>query len=704
MKNNILLFLFVVVCVLIHLLFLKFTRWQLPSSDIQKPLLIQGVIDSVPEKKFHGLRFVFQTINTRMLISWYAHPPALKIGQRWNLFVKLKPPIGSHNPGGFDYAAFLEAQGISATGYVVARRDENKLLGNDHFYFLSCFRERIQNEISAAISNHSLAAFVSALCVGLRAGLTESNWRVFQKTGTNHLIAIAGLHIGFVAGFIYFLIDKTWRTYPRALLWLPAARAAEIAALIAAIGYTMLSGFAVPAQRASIMLFCFLMSRIFCWPLSMWRRWFFAASIILIVYPYDLTDASFWLSFMSIAVLAFVLTGRLRAETGYRSHLKMQAAILVGLLPLMLLLFQQISLIAFFANMIAIPWVGFMILPVALLSTLLALCHLDFLSQYGFLIAGKLLLPLWKLLSFASHLSFASWYHAINNDLILTAGVIGAFFLLAPRGLPARYVGCFGLLPIFFYHPYHPKMGDFRATVIDVGQGLSVLVQTAHHVMLYDTGAHFPGGFDYGESVVAPYLRYRDVSVIDRLEISHGDNDHSGGANAIIKDFQVKSIFTSAPKLISQLHAQTCFAGQSWTWDQVHFVTLYPEQNTPYADNNSSCVIQVSNGKTQLLLTGDIEKPTEYALINQYPTQLRSTVLVVPHHGSKTSSSTAFIKAVSPHYAIISAGMLNRYHLPSQAVLARYQQNHITVYNTANSGAIMIRFLRDGRVILTQNE
>jgi competence protein ComEC len=303
-------------------------------------------------------------------------------------------------------------------------------------------------------------------------------------------------------------------------------------------------------------------------------------------------------------------------------------------------------------------------------------------------------------LFFSAHLSFASYYHAVSNPFVLAMGIIGAVYLLAPKKLPAKWLGCFGLLPLFFFHPATPQKGDFWVTVIDVGQGLSVLVQTTHHVMLYDTGAHFPGGFDYGESVVAPYLRYRDIHIINRLEISHGDNDHSGGAEAIVRDFHVQSFFTSAPKLIAHFHGQYCFAGQNWHWDKVYFKTLNPVSNTPYEDNNSSCVIQISNGKTQLLLTGDIQKQTEYELLDEYGQALRSTVLLIPHHGSSTSSSQSFISAVSPKVAIISAGMLNRYHLPAKKVLFRYQQNHIKVYNTATQGAILIRFLRDGKVRL----
>ncbi|MCX7120954.1 MAG: DNA internalization-related competence protein ComEC/Rec2 [Gammaproteobacteria bacterium] len=698
MKKNLPLLLIVFLLASLHFIFIKINQWQLPKPEFQKPVLIQGEITSVPIKKFHGLQFKFHVnyfqhkkINTVMLISWYSYPKKLQIGQHWQLNVTLKPPIGSHNPGGFDYQQFLLSKGIAATGYVNAKSRYNKLLGNNKLYALSVFREKIHGEIKKSIQDKTLAAFISALCVGLRDGLTESDWQVFQKTGTNHLVAIAGLHIGFVAALFYFMINKLWRLSSRLLLFVPATRAAEIAALAGALLYSALSGFAVPAQRASIMLFFLMMGNIFCRRISIGRRLFFAASIIIILNPFNLMDASFCLSFMSIGFLTWIMAGRLQSEKHIKSWVKMQGAILIGLLPIMLLFFQQASIIAFFTNAVAIPWIGFVILPVSLFSVLLYFFNLHLLSQKLFFLSGKLLLPLWKFLTWSSYLSFASWHHAINKPFVLIAGIIGALYLLVPQKLPAKWIGCFGLLPLFFYQPPVPKVGNYWVTVIDVGQGLSVLVQTAHHVMLYDTGAHFPGGFDFGESVVAPYLRYRGIRTIDRLEISHGDNDHSGGADAIVKDFTVKTIFTSAPKLIAHFNADYCAAGQSWVWDNVYFSTLSPAPNASYADNNSSCVIQISSRGGKMLLTGDIEKLTEYELVYQYGAQLQSAVLLSPHHGSRTSSSNAFLKAILPRYAIISAGELNRYHLPSAAVLLRYQQNHIKVYNTAVFGAIIIK-------------
>jgi competence protein ComEC len=331
----------------------------------------------------------------------------------------------------------------------------------------------------------------------------------------------------------------------------------------------------------------------------------------------------------------------------------MQLAIVVGLLPLMLFYFQQASLIAIFANAIAIPWVGFLILPLALMATLLFFCRAHLWSHDLFWLAGKLLLPLWKFLQYIAHFSFASWHHAVSNKWILIAGMMGSIFLLAPRGLSARFLGCFGFLPLFFYHPAHPAEGAYRATVIDVGQGLAVLVQTAHHAMLYETIDKNRQTRKFHESIISSYLRKRDISTVNRV-IQHAETNQS-----------------------------------SWNWDGVYFKVF---------DHTS--VIRVSNASGSLLLTGNIQKYTESRLIKKYGDQLRSTVLLVPYAGSVKAYEKSFIDTVSPQDAIVSAGEYNRYHWPAKSVLSRYLQRGIKVYNTAHDGAITIRFLRKGGVRL----
>lgn len=690
-----------------HIIFLKITAWHLPQDWIQKPITIDGVIDSIPKNKYRGMQFLFHTdhvnqhaVATDFLLSWYQGVPELLVGDHVRLTVKLKPPIGSHNPGGFDYGRYLLVNGITATGSVIAQTN-NPLSQSNSDFFIARFREHLAKVIAHTIVNPALAAFISSLSVGVRDQFQEADWQVLQKTGTNHLVAIAGLHIGFLSAFIYFITLRVVKLYPAILLRVPASRIAWIVSVFFVWIYAVLSGFAIPAERACWMMTIFLWLEVYAVQTASFEKLALIALCVIAWHPADIIDMSFWLSFASIAMLLWTMRGRFYARAHVYDFFRMQLTIMIGLLPWMFLFFQQTSLIALITNAVAIPWVGCVILPMTLFATILFALHCRALSITVFWAAAKCLSPVWFFLKWCASLSFATWHHAIANPWVLSAGIIACIALLAPRYFPARFVGCAGLVPLFFYVPSFPRADLCDVTVMDVGQGLSVFIRTAHHVMLYDTGAHFPHGFDYGESVVAPYVRMQGIRTIDRLEISHGDNDHSGGAPAIMRDFFVKSVYTSDPALIAKWHALPCFAGQSWQWDGVQFQTLQPNAYAPYADNNSSCVIKITTKTGQLLLTGDIEKETERSLVDHYHQQLQSTILVVPHHGSLTSSSSAFLSAVMPRYAVISAGKYNRYHLPSQRVVDRYTVRHIHLYNTASDGAIIIRFPQQGQVKLS---
>ncbi|OGT40344.1 MAG: hypothetical protein A3E81_00965 [Gammaproteobacteria bacterium RIFCSPHIGHO2_12_FULL_36_30] len=443
--------------ILLHAIFIKINQWHLPKSLAHKTILIQGVISSIPEKKYYGDHFQFETqkinhkiIHTTLLINWYHWPPKLSAGQQWKLHVRLQVPKNFHHSNGFDYAKYLLSQGIAATGYVVFRHDKNKLIGKNSAYFLDHFRENVEKQIFDAIKNPTIAAFISALSVGLRDGLTESDWQVFQKTGTNHLVAIAGLHIGFVFTVIYFFSLFSIKFFPKLLLMIPASHAAKIISVIGALSYAALSGFAIPAQRASIMLICFIAGALCYRKIAITKRLLFSALIILLINPLNIESMSFWLSFSSIALLAWVMSARLRASNHIISWGKMQGALTIGLLPLMLYFFQQASLIAFVTNVVAIPWIGFFILPLSLIATILFSLHFYKLSHHLFFLCGKCLFPLWQFLQDASRTTFAVWHHPIFNPLILVIAMIASIFLLAPRGFPARFLGCFGLLPLFF--------------------------------------------------------------------------------------------------------------------------------------------------------------------------------------------------------------------------------------------------------------
>ncbi len=673
--------------------------WHLPQNEILKPVQIAGVIVSVPEKKFHGLRFLFQVsrfqnhlVSTKMLVSWYHHPPALSVGQHWRLTVKLKPPVGLHNPGGFDYAAWLKRHGIYATGYVVTSSSQ-KLLGKAYGHWLLHLRMRVEKAISLAVPDHTMAAVLSALSVGLRDELQPADWQVFQRTGTSHLVAISGLHIGLVASAVLILFQLLWRQIPRLLLYCPAVRAGQIASIFAAFIYTALSGFALPAQRALVMIICFMLSEIFCYQLPFYKRLLFALLVVIFITPQSICSASFSLSFFAVIILGYLLCGRLRVACGLFGWGRVQSALCIGLMPITLWYFHQVSTVSMLANAIAIPWISFVVVPSVLVGVLVFMFGGLFISQWCFRLSGLLLKPLWWFLHILSDNAWSFWQHTLYSPWILCCALAGVFIVLSPKGIPAKWLGCVGFLPLFFYHPKPPKFGDFWVMVLDVGQGLSVIVKTQKHTLIYDTGLHIPQGFDAGQAVVLPFLQRAGISTIDRMVISHGDNDHSGGAASIVTTMPVQSVLTSAPKFKKMFHGKFCHAGQFWQWDGVKFQVLSPWPQADYQDNNSSCVLRISNGDNSILLTGDIERSQEMQLVSRVKKQLAATVLVVPHHGSRTSSSWEFIKAVSPHYAVISLGAYNRYHFPSPSVIQRFDTLGIKVYTTAKNGAIRVRFL-----------
>lgn len=451
MKNNLILFSCFIFCAAVHFIFIYHRDHEISR---QEKVILRGTIDSVPEQKPHAMRFEFHVnqlnhhkISSEFLMTWYGHPPQLSAGQRWQLQARVKASRDAPHFKHFNYALYLLAQGIAATGVII--NHHYHYLGENHDYFLTMIRERIEKNILSIVHDPTSAAWVSALCVGLRDGLTPADWQVLQKTGTNHLVAIAGLHIGFVLSALYFLTKRVMQLFPRLMLRIPVSYAAQWVGLCGALGYAALSGFAIPAQRASLMLLCFLLSQLFCRRISAWRRWWLAFGIIVVINPYDLTQASFWLSFISIAVLIVVMSGRLQSASHWKSAIKMQLTIIIGLAPLMLWFFQQISLIALLTNALAIPYVGFVMLPLVLLATGFFLSHGYLMSKVLFSLSGKAAGVLWHGLVFFASWRFASWHHVIISPVILIVGMIGCVYVLMPRGFPAKWVGALGILPLF---------------------------------------------------------------------------------------------------------------------------------------------------------------------------------------------------------------------------------------------------------------
>jgi len=672
-------------------------RWQLPQNLETETITVVGTIITLPKIEDDTVQFEFalasigeQPQHAHIQLSWYHYEGApLQTGDRWQLQVRLKRPHSLLNPGGFDYEKWLFSKGLRATGYVVNPLDARLLASAPWHYPVDHVREYLQQKIDTHLHGQPTAGLITALVMGAQNGITQEQWRVMRATGTNHLMAIAGVHIAFVSGFIYLLTNFLWRRSSSLLLKLPAPQAAACGALIAAIIYSALAGFALPTQRALIMLLVFMAGLFFRRELNPWNSLLLALWLVVIWDPLATLSISFWLSFAAVFAIIYGISGRLKPRGLWWKYGRVQWVITIALIPITLVLFQQSSLISFIANLIAVPAVGIFVLPLCLSGALLAVIF-PFSGHWVLWLAAKIIAVIWLMLAWLGNLHGAIWQQNIPDICILLAAVIGILLLISPRGLPGRWMSLFWLAPLGFFHPTPPPFGVAQFSLLDVGQGLSAVVQTQHHALIFDTGPPMGKQDDAGGRVILPFLQTVGISKLDMLVISHGDSDHIGGAFTLLRQMPVQQILTSVPERFPNTAAKTCQAGQTWEWDGVIFRMLYPSPELLGQDNNSSCVLHIETKNGSILLTGDIEKPAEAYLVAHAALQLPATILIAPHHGSQTSSTQDFVTAVHPNTVFFPVGYKNRYQFPSKIVVARYQQAGTAMFDTAKSGAIMV--------------
>ena len=657
----------------------------LPAKYVAKNLVVVGEVISIPEIKPKLERFIFKipALNIKVRLSWYGTHPKINAGEKWRLHIRLKPSHGFKNPGSFDYKAWLLGQGVAATGYV-KQKALNKKLSLAHPGSWIYLRQRIQNQVQKNIFPSEAASILTALSVGSRALMQPQTWQVFQRTGTSHLIAISGLHVGLISALAYLLFFRLFGFVPGLYLYIPGQRLAAGLSVVVIISYGFLAGFSFPTQRAVIMISIVMLFICFDLLETLMQRLLFSFLVIVFIHPLALTSASFWLSFAAVAWIGFAVCQQPKHK--FKQWLWMQFVIFLGLMPITLFFFQKISMVMFFSNAVAIPWVSFIIVPLCFSASFLSLFSTTA-STFIFKFAALCLKPLWSYLTWLSSWSGVIWLHPITLSTMLAA-IVGVVIILLPLKLQWRSLALLAFLPLFFPLLSRPKMGGVNLAVLDVGQGLAAVIETARHNLLFDAGPHSPLGFDAGEAVVVPYLRHRYIQHLDKIVISHGDNDHIGGVWAVKKNFPGAPVLTSVPEKFYNGLAQRCEAGQHWRWDGVDFNIIYPPVQQQYQGNNSSCVLRISTAYQSVLFTGDIERPAEKWLVqhNVEP----ASVIIVPHHGSKTSSSVAFLAKVHPKIAIISSGFLNRFHFPSKRVLQRYLAVGARVLNTADVGYVRL--------------
>jgi competence protein ComEC len=679
---------------------------RLPRTLEGTDLKITGRIASLPDIEDKNLRFDFAITEAApefpslIRLTWYRPDRPVKAGQTWTLTVKLKRPHGTVNPGGFDYERWLFTAGIGATGYVRANPPP-ALIREAADTDAAGLRQMIADRLNGLLTGSPSLALLRALTIGDGSQITQAQWDIFRKTGTTHLIVISGSHIGLIAGFVYFLTLKGW-AWTGLLRW-PPPRMAAIAALTAAVFYAFLSGFAVPTQRALIMLVIAMAALIGQRASRPFTTLAAALLGVLIIDPLAVLSTGFWLSFFAAGLILFAVAGRLAKPNPFGAAVKLHGVTSLGLAPFLLFFFQQVSFIAPFANLLAVPVISLAVLPLALLGLLL-LPLSPTLASLSLLPADYVLRGLMWLLELMAQIPAATLSHSAPPYWALLTAIPGAFWLLAPFGTPSRWLGGLMLLPLIFTAADRPAPGEIRMALLDVGQGLAIGVQTAGHWLVYDTGAQFSAESDMGRNVVLPYLHSQGANKIDTLIVSHGDNDHIGGARSILRALPVARLLTSAPQGLAEYAPALCKAGQGWRWDEVDFSMLAPERLDPATDNNNSCVLKIRSENGVILLTGDIEAVAESRLVGRYGAALRADILVAPHHGSKTSSTQAFLETVKPRYVLIPAGYRNQFGHPHPDVLARYENIAAKWLKSADSGAILADLSKHGLSVKAYRE
>jgi len=693
---------------------------RLHPDLIKQPILLMGKIAELPRfdqhqhqnQQLRNWRFVFEPdsalfqgkavrVPSRIRLSWYKTDHRLRSGQRWQLLVKLKPPTGLLNPGLFDYESWLFQQGIGARGYVVSHADNQLFVNADDLPGFDELREHIRTSLAAYTDYPLASAMVSALTVGDKSLIPQQSWESFRALGINHLVAISGLHVGMIVMAIFWLSGLVWRLSVRTCEWVPVPRVQAITGLVAAFLYAGMAGFSLPTQRALIMIAVVLLARIFLINMQPFRQLAIAVFTVLLWDPPAIVAPGFWLSFMAVTAIFLSIGNKNVSEQNIsekmaayglleklRSLVKVQWSITLLLLPFSLLFFKQVSVVSPVANLLLIPLFSFFVVPPALLMTLLNQLELALVESVLLLFLGMLE----GLLEYLQTISAYDWF------VLQTVEISVYRFMLLLLPVFVWYITKFRfrkplamlILVTALIFPTHEKPRDrLDVTVLDIGQGTSILLQTAGKVLLYDLGPRYGNGNSATVSVVAPFLKNRGIHKVDTLVISHSDSDHSGDLQGFLGEVEVENI-VAGEVVESPRPYELCQSGQGWQWHLTRFEFLSPD-NHAVKDNNASCVLRVEHGDNALLLTGDIERAVERRLLKTHRQQLAAKVVLVPHHGSKSSSTTEFIKAVDASFAINTSAYLNRYGFPNEEVKRRWQKNGAKFLNTATWGALELR-------------
>jgi competence protein ComEC len=698
-------------------------RWE--GLDIR----VTGVIAAMPQRDESGVRFRMDveaahwlgsdgpqalSLPPRIHLAWYRSLPRLseeaasvpfaelhegapmiRAGERWQMLVRLKAPHGNINPHGFDFELWLWEQGVQATGYVRATPRERAQgagplkIGNTSQRPLEALRQTVRDQILSRVTDPQRAGVVAALAVGDQAAIERSDWDVFRATGVAHLMSISGLHITLFAWGAAWLTGALWRRSMRLTLLWPAQYAAQWGGCALAASYALFAGWGVPAQRTIFMLVC---ATVLSWRAKNWSWpavWLFVLTAVVAIDPWALLSAGFWLSFFAVGILFASAAGAQRQTKQDAKPapqilrmLREQWVISVALAPMSLLLFNQVSLVGLLANAAAIPWVTLVVTPLALLGMVA-----DVFWDGAAWAAGVL----GRFLQYLAESPYALFSVASGPEWIRAGALVGGLMMIMRWPWALRAAGLAMVSLLLLWKPERPAPGEFSLLAADIGQGNAVLVTTAHHALLYDAGPRFSRESDAGQRTLVPLLRALGIP-LDVLLVSHRDADHIGGAAAVLRmqqDARLISSIEASHELQDLRQVQRCKAGQRWNWDGVDFEILHPQAEDYAQDlkpNAMSCVLRISNARSAALLTGDLEAAQESRLV-QSGVALKADLLLVPHHGSKSSSSAVFLDAVQPQIAWVQAGYRNRFQHPVPEVMARYEERGVKWVQSSHCGA-----------------
>ncbi|MDM8568624.1 ComEC/Rec2 family competence protein, partial [Thiotrichales bacterium HSG1] len=618
-------------------------------------------------------------------------------GQRWKFTVRLKPIRTTFNPDSFDSEKWLFKNNIVAIGSIHSKKE----LPESSVFNIDKLRLSLAKKMQDQLSEHQSGGIIIALAMGDKSFIPTEQKRILRYAGMSHLIAISGLHIGFIAWLTFFISHSLWKYMGNMTLIFPAPRFAALMSIFFATNYALLAGFSLPTQRALIMLAVVLFGIIFNYRIIVSKFISIALLLILLWEPLTVLSVEFWLSFSSVVIILYFLTsyhdnGHSFLTKNFLPIIKIQTAITIGIFPILLFTFGYVPLLSFLTNMVAIPWTSLIVIPLTLTSIVPSP-----ISGVSLHIAATtfdaILVPVGWLVNLGW-----SYYHQPSLWVVIAA-MIGIFILFLPRGFPGKWLGFIWFIPLFYQPQLNQgeyKLGDVWFTLLDVGQGLSAVIRTQNHVLVYDTGPNK----HIGRTVIIPFLKNRKIQQIDKLVISHTDRDHDGGLEAILyrDDLSIKTILTSAEEEYKvkypKYKIEPCQAGINyWEWDEVTFEILHPSVGFKFKNTNDiSCVLKITNKNNSILLTGDIGTDVEFQLISNYKSKLKADILVAPHHGSAGSSSISFINMVSPQLVLFSTGYNNKYAHPRAKIKQRYIKRKILMRDTSESGAINLNLTSDG--------